>query len=344
VSGDRARVAMLVAPRTIELRDEPIPAPAAGGIVVRVRAALTDGTDLKTYRRGHPKMPMPTRFGHEFSGDVAAVGEGVTDLRAGDAVMCAHTAPCGVCFWCEHDEEELCERLMPEMLLGAYADYVAVPARVVAQNCYRKPPEISYTEAAFLEPISCVVRSIAFLNPKAGTTVAILGNGAFGILHALLLARAGVLPLLIGRRRERAELARSLGIDAIEADATQPCPEILERTGGRGADAVIECTGSPAVWERAPDFVRRGGTVSFFGGLPQETRVSFPAARLHYDRVRLISPFHFTPRDVRRAYELIASRAIPVRRLISDQYSLSDVVSAFECLDAGAGLKAVIEP
>ena len=276
--------------------------------------------------------------------DVGTAGAGVTQFRAGDAVMCAHTAPCGSCFWCERGEEELCERLMPEMLLGAYADYVAVPARVVAQNCFQKPPDVSYVEAAFLEPLSCVVRSIAFLAPNAGTTVAILGNGAFGILHALLLQREGVVPLLIGRRRERVELARSLGIDAIEADAAQPCAEVFERTGGRGADAVIECTGNAAVWERAPDVVRRGGVVSFFGGLPPEARVSFLASRLHYDRVRLVSPFHFTPRDVRRARDLIASRAMPLQRLVSDNYRLSDVATAFARLDAGTGLKAAIEP
>ena len=121
------RVAILSAPRTIELREEPAPLAPRGGIVVRVRAALTDGTDLKTYRRGHPKMPMPTRFGHEFCGDVAAVGDGVEGFAAGDAVMCVHTAPCGECFWCRSAQEELCEQLMPAMLLGAYSDLIAVP-------------------------------------------------------------------------------------------------------------------------------------------------------------------------------------------------------------------------
>ncbi len=339
-----SRVATLVAPRRIELREEAVPRAPEGGIVVRVRAALTDGTDLKAYRRGHPKMPMPTRFGHEFSGDVAAVGADVDALRAGDAVMCAHTAPCGTCFWCERGEEELCERVMPEMLLGAYADYVAVPARVVARNCFRKPADVSYAEAAFLEPLACVVHSVASLAACVGCTVAVIGNGAFGILHALLLQREGALPVLIGRRAERAALARELGVETIEADVAQGCDELLARTQGRGADAVVECTGSAEVWERAPEFVRRGGTVSFFGGLPDGTRVSFAASRLHYDEIRLASPFHFTPRDVRRAFELIASHALPVARLISRTYPLSDIASAFDDLDAGRGMKVLFEP
>ncbi|HXO18103.1 MAG TPA: alcohol dehydrogenase catalytic domain-containing protein, partial [Candidatus Dormibacteraeota bacterium] len=210
---------MLVAPRRIELRDEAAPAAPAGGMVVRVRAALSDGTDLKTYRRGHPKMPMPTRFGHEFSGDVTAVGDGVTAFAPGDAIMCVHTAPCGTCFWCGHGQEELCDQVMPTMLLGAYADLIAVPKRVVETNAFAKPPGVGYAEAAFLEPLACVVHSIAALGPAPGSTVAVLGNGGFGILHALLLRRAGVDAILFGRRPERVALASSLGIESRDTHA-----------------------------------------------------------------------------------------------------------------------------
>ncbi|MBV8373581.1 MAG: alcohol dehydrogenase catalytic domain-containing protein [Candidatus Eremiobacteraeota bacterium] len=343
-AGGVSRVAMLVAPRQIELRDEPVPAPAAGEIVVRVRAALTDGTDLKAYRRGHPRMPMPTRFGHEFSGEVAAVGEGVTTFRGGDAVMCAHTAPCGRCFWCRGDQEELCEQVMPTMLLGAYADYLRVPAHIVARNCFPKPDGVSFSEGAFLEPLACVVHSVALLDPKPGSIVVVIGNGGFGILHALLLAKRGVRPLLAGRRQERTTLAQELDIETIDTNAQPLRESLLERTAGRGADAVVECTGSAAVWESAPDLVRRGGTVSFFGGLPSDARVEFTAARLHYDEIRLMSPFHFAPCDVREAYELIASHALPVMRLVSDSYRLSDIVTVFSRLDAGEGMKMLIEP
>jgi L-iditol 2-dehydrogenase len=335
---------MLVAPRQIELREEPVPPPPPGGIVVRVRAALTDGTDLKTYRRGHPKMPLPTRFGHEFSGDVAAVGDGVSAFSPGDAVMCVHTAPCGVCFWCRHSQEELCEHLMPAMLLGAYSDFIVVPGPIVEQNCFVKPDDVSYAEAAFLEPLACVVHSIATLAPSRGSSVAILGNGGFGILHALLLEREGIDAMLFGRRPERLELARSLGLQSIDASTAPIRFSVLERTERRGADAVIECTGTAEMWESAPAFVRRGGRVSFFAGLPGEARVSFLAARLHYDEVALLAPFHFTPADVRAAFELIAARALPLSRLISHVYPLGEIAEAFSKLDSGIGLKVLIEP
>ncbi len=338
------RVAVLVAPRTIELRDEPAPAAPEGGIVVRVRAALTDGTDLKTYRRGHPKMPMPTRFGHEFSGDVAAVGAGVTAFSAGDAIMCVHTAPCGECFWCTHGQEELCEELMPAMLLGAYSDCIAVPKRIVEQNCFLKPADVSYSEAAFLEPLACVVHSIAMLSPVPGASVAIIGNGGFGILHALVLERLGVDAMLFGRNTARLELARALGLQSFDTRVMPIHETILERTEGRGADTVVECTGTIEMWESAPSFARRGGTVSFFAGLPGEARVSFLAARLHYDEIRLLAPFHFSPADVREAYALIAAHALPLAQLISRQYPLGEIAAAFHDLDSGVGLKVLIEP
>ncbi len=336
------RVAVLVESRKIELQEDAEREPSAGAIRVRIRAALTDGTDLKAYRRGHPQMPMPTRFGHEFSGDVVAVGEGVHVFSRGDAVMCVHTAPCGVCYWCRKTQEELCERVMPTMLLGAYADFIEVPRAIVERNCFAMPEQLSYQEAAFLEPLSCVVHSTEMLEPHG--TVAIIGDGSFGILHALVLKDAGVEPALIGRRPERLAIARGYGFDPIDARSEDVVAAVRQRTEGRGADAAIECTGTQAGWEETPALVRRGGTVSLFGGLPPGSSVTFPAERLHYDEVRVVSPFHFTPRAVRAAYETLCARRFDVLPLVTHTFALNDIVEAFTRLDEGEGMKACIEP
>jgi L-iditol 2-dehydrogenase len=339
------RAAFLVAPGTIELRDVPIPVPEPGGLVVRVRAALTDGTDVKAYRRGHPQMPFPTPFGHEFSGDVAAVGDGVRDFAPGDAVMCVHSSPCGDCRWCLGGQEELCSSVMNTKILGAYADYIAVPARIVAVNCFRKPAHLTYEQAAFLEPLACVVHSIETLRLAPGSHVAILGDGGFGLLHALVARAYGWEPILVGRRDERLALARDLGLaHVVDARSGDPSAYLAALTNGDGADAAVECTGTVAAWEYAPSLVRRGGTVSFFGGLPADTTVSFSAARLHYDELRLISPFHFGRAAVRRAYELLCAGALPVTRLISGRMPLPEIARAFELLDRGFGVKIAIEP
>jgi L-iditol 2-dehydrogenase len=333
------RAGYLVAPGRVELRSEAMPVPEPGGVVVRVRVALTDGTDLKAYRRGHPQMPMPTRFGHEFAGDVAAVGSGVVTFAPGDPIMTVHSAPDGTCFWCRRGEEELCETVMATKILGAYAQYVAVPAHIVNRNAFRKPAHLSYEAAAFLEPLACVVHAQQMLAAKAGDTIAVIGDGGFGILHALVAKANGARTLLVGRRRERMTLANALGIaETIDARACDVADAVRARTGGRGADAVIESTGAADVWEAAPSYVRRGGAVVLFGGLPGGTRVAYDAARLHYDEVRLLGPFHFTPRAVRAAYDLLAARAFEVEPLIGARYPLERLGDAFAELDGGPGL------
>lgn len=338
------RAAFLLAPRQVEMREVERPAAPYGGLLVRVRTALTDGTDLKAYRRGHPEIPMPSRFGHEFSGDVVAVGEGVTQFANGDAVMSVHSAACGQCFWCGCGQEELCSSVMSTKILGAYADYVAIPQHIVGRHVFKKPESLSYVSAAFLEPLACVVHSLSLLAPRAKSCIAILGDGGFGLLHALLARARGHAPIIVGRREVRLALARRLGFEhVIHADE-----DVLARIGAltqeRGADAVVECTGNVQVWERAPDYARRGGTVSFFGGLPQSARVGFSAARMHYDELRLISPFHYTTAAVREARDLLVSRLLDVERLVSQRFSLADISNAFLELDRGNGIKYAIEP
>ncbi len=328
----------LVAPGRIEVRDVDVPPAEAGGIVVRVRVALTDGTDLKAFRRGHPQMPMPTRFGHEFSGDVAAVGAGVDSFAPGDPVMSVHSAPDNTCYWCLRGQEELCESVMQTKILGAYAEYVAIPPHIVRLNCFPKPAGVSYEAAAFLEPLSCVAHSLRALASAPGDVVVVIGDGGFGLLHALLARARGARPVLVGRRPERLALARTLGItDTLEARGATP-DAVRALTGGRGADAVVESTGALDVWEATPSYVRRGGTVLLFGGLPGGTRVSFDAARLHYDEIRVVSPFHFTPRAVREARDALASHSIDVVPLISGRFGLDGLSEAFRALDEGGGL------
>jgi L-iditol 2-dehydrogenase len=333
------RAGYLIAPRRIEVRDDATPLPEPGGVVVRVRVALTDGTDLKAYRRGHPQMPMPTRFGHEFSGDVVSVGAGVETFAPGDPIMTVHSAPDGTCWWCLHGEEELCASVMETKILGAYAEYVALPAHIVARNAFRKPAHLSYETAAFLEPLACVVHAQQLLAPRAGDTIAVIGDGGFGMLHALVARANGARVVLVGRRAERLALANALGIsDTLDARAGDVADALRARSEGRGVDTVIESTGALEVWEAAPSYVRRGGTVVLFGGLPGGTRVAFDAARLHYDEVRILSPFHFTPRAVRAAYELLAARAFEVEPLIGARYPLDRLAEAFEELETGKGL------
>ncbi len=342
--GRLMRAAFLLAPRQLEMREVERPTAPHGGLLVRVRAALTDGTDLKAYRRGHPQMRMPTRFGHEFSGDVVAAGGGVSEFAVDEAIMSVHSAACGACFWCACGQEELCSSVMSTKILGAYADYVAIPQHIVRRHVFRKPASLSYISAAFLEPLSCVLHSLSLLAPKTKSCIAILGDGGFGLLHALVARVRGHTPVLVGRREARMNLARRLGVAHVLHAGEGVSARIGMLTDGRGADAVIECTGTVEAWEQAPEYVRRGGTVSFFGGLPEATRVAFTAARMHYDELRFVSPFHYTTAAVREARDLLVCGLVDVEQLISQRFSLADISNAFVELDRGNGIKYAIEP
>ena len=143
--------ATLDGPRSLTWHEQACPVLGPGEVLVHIRAALTCGTDLKTYRRGHPKLSYGP-FGHEASGDIEAIGEGVIGFSPGDAVMWVHTAPCGACEACLTHRQNLCERIFDDMALGAYGSHVRLARKVVRQNLYRKPAHLSYIEAAFLEP------------------------------------------------------------------------------------------------------------------------------------------------------------------------------------------------
>lgn len=337
---------LLIRPGEIALRELPRPRPEPGAVVLRVQAALTCGTDLKAFLRGHPKFPMPALFGHEFAGEVAEVGAGVRDLRPGDAVMAAPTAPCGACYHCVRAQENLCAQVMATMVHGAYAEYVHLPAAVVRTNLYRKPAALPWAEAALLEPLACVLHGLAAVPVRPDDTVVLVGAGAIALLHLLVLRARGVeRVVVIARRPARAAQARALGaVETLALDASAAAPAVQALTAGRGADVVIECTGQVAVWEAAPALARRGGQVVLFGGCAAGTAVRFDTGRLHYDQVAISSPFHFTPREVRAAYEVLAGGALGAGALIAGSYPLEGLGEALARQQRGEGAKFAILP
>ncbi len=336
------RQAVLKSPRVLALEDRPVPEPGAGEVLLRVRAALTCGTDLKTYRRGHPLLPSGP-FGHECAGDVVAVGPGVEGVGAGDAVMFVPTAPCGVCAMCRAGAENHCERLFADIVLGAYADYLLISPRVAARHLLPKPAHLSYIEAAFLEPLACVLHGWRRLGLSEPSTVAVVGLGSIGLLQLLTGRAMGHRMAAVGRRPARLALAERLGAVPVEIEQGEIETQ-LERGLGALPDAVIEATGTDYIWERAPHWVRPGGRVLLFGGLAGGTRVTFDAARLHYGEINLISAFHYAPADVADAAEWLGAGQIGVRPIISDVRPLDDIVGVFAELDRGGPVKVALMP
>lgn len=334
--------AHLIKPGKIELIEIPIPAPSRGEALVNIRAALTCGTDLKAFLRGHPMIPMPGVFGHEFSGVMADVGKGVKEFKAGDEIMAVHSAPCLKCRYCKKKVFNLCENIMNTKVLGAFAEYILLPAHIVKQNLFHKPANLSFEEAALLEPLACVVHGMHGLNIRKRDKVLIIGTGPIGLLHLSLAKLKGAEVIITDLEHERLIMAKDLGAD-ITVEPSKLINAIEELTYGMGVDFVFECTGQLDVWENAVNYVRRGGTVILFGGVKKGTVVTYDTYRLHYDEITLKGVFHFTPIDVKTAYNLLKD-TFNLSPLISGSYPLNDLNIALERLSKGEGIKYAIIP
>lgn len=330
-----------------DLREEqlPVPDPGPGEVVVRIEAALTCGTDVKTLRRGHPVMlpRVPTVFGHELAGTVSAVGGGVRSLREGDRVVAANSAPCGACRPCLGRRPNLCEDLL--FVNGAYGEYIALPSRLVARNVVVLGRGLRAADAAFAEPLACALLGVERARLEDGQTVVVFGHGPLGCLLAMAAHARRARVLLVGKAGWRFDRVRALGLaECVDATAGDPVAAVRAATGGRGAEVTIDATGRPEVWEQAIDAAGRGGSVVFFGGCAPGTSIRVDTRRAHYEELTLLGAFHHTPALIRRAVELLDAGVVRPGGLISHQMGLDGVRRALAMMAEGRALKVLIEP
>lgn len=326
------RAAVLYGKEDLRLERVATPRASPGELVVRVGAALTCGTDLKVYRRGYHAMMLtpPIPFGHEVAGIVAEVGEGVTAFREGDRVVALNSAPCDVCFFCRKGQQNLCEDLLFNN--GAYAEFIRIPARIVAKNTLLIPDGVPFEHAALTEPLACVVRGLEETGAQPGDTMVVIGAGPIGLMFMDVAELAGLRVIAVVKRDDQVATAKLFG--ASEVVQTTAVEDIVAAVRAltfeeRGADAVVEAVAVPETWEWAVDMVRKGGVVNFFGGPPSGSRVSFDTNRLHYGDITMKASFHHTPATCRTAFELIASGRFKSAEAITDRVSLEKVPELF---------------
>lgn len=342
------KAAVLYGKEDVRLEELPIPTPGKGEVLLKVKAALTCGTDLKVYRRGtHARMIQPPAlFGHEFSGTIEAVGPGLESLRPGQRVVAANSAPCRGCFFCQRNQSNLCQDLL--FVNGAYAEYLRIPARIVAENLLEIPSQLSFQTAALTEPLACVVRGIEAAQPLSGETVILLGAGPIGLSFIQLLRSQGANVISIGKGKQRLEKARACGASTVfDLDLlSDPVAEIKEATPSqKGADLVIEAVGQTAAWSQALALVRPGGRVLLFGGCPAETQVSIDTQRFHYEELKILSVFHHTPEAIRKALGLLAKGVIHPEHLITAEAPLAQLPQVLQrMLNEPQAVKTAILP
>ena len=325
--------------RVEEVAERPL---VPGEVRVRIEAALTCGTDLKVFKRGyHAKMlTPPCVFGHELAGVITEVRSGERGARSeewavGDRVVAANSAPCGECFYCRHDQSNLCDDLL--FLNGAYAESIVIPARIATKNLLRLKPTTAFRDAALTEPLACVVQGIEDLALVAGERVLVLGAGPIGLFAIALAKHAGCEVAVAGRGDTRLALAQRLGATQVVDMAGREDLGAAVKASLPAAqfDVVFEAVGKPSAWEAAVALVRKGGRVNFFGGCPGGTSVSLDTTLIHYSNLILRASFHHTPRTIRRALELIETGVIRAADFVDGEASLSELPDLFRAMAAG---------
>jgi L-iditol 2-dehydrogenase len=329
------QAAILHGREDIRIESVPVPKAEPGELIVQVGAALTCGTDLKVFRRGyHARMIVPPAlFGHELAGTVVEAGLGVAEFKSGDRVVALNSAPCGNCYFCQHNQENLCDDLLFNN--GAYAEFIRIPARIVAKNTLRVPDHVPLEHAALTEPLACAVHGFEDSKPYPDAIIAIIGGGPLGLMMLHVAALAGCQTIAVVKHDGQVEAARQLGAAHVvqtssirkavrEARALTP--------NDRGVDIAVEAVGVPEAWEEAVEMVRKGGTVNFFGGCAVGTHVNLDTNRIHYSDITLRATFHHTPAMCRKALDLIASDRFQASAFITGRAHLYELNRVFEKL------------
>ncbi|MDP3803992.1 MAG: zinc-dependent dehydrogenase [Candidatus Omnitrophota bacterium] len=340
------RVAVYYSNNDIRTEERPKPPIGEGEILVRVDASGICGTDcLEWYR----EKKVPLVLGHEIAGTIVEAGRAVKGCKAGDRVSASHHVPCGECRFCLDGHETVCDTLRSTNFdPGGFSEFVRIPKiNIDKGGVYHLPEGMSFEEATFIEPLACVVRGERLANFKKDKTVLVLGSGISGALHIQLAKLNGAKRVIATDISDyRLNAAKRFGA-SIAIGASEFTPERLrESNDGLLADFVIICTGARSANEQALKYVERGGTILFFAATEKGVTIPLSINDIFWrNEVTLISSYAGSPKDHIEALNLIGSKKINVRDMITHRLSLKDTGVGFKLVaEAKDSIKVIIEP
>jgi len=338
---NKMKAQLFYGPGDVRFEETDIPAVGPGEALVKIKSALTCGSDLKTYKRGHPTMIAEgSVFGHEWAGDIVELGNGADGFNIGDRIAAVNSVPCFKCYYCKLERYSMCENLVYNN--GAYGQYIKVPADILSINTLKIPGHIDYSAAALLEPLACAVHGIDESDISEGDMVAINGAGPIGLFFTALAKLKGAIVISSDLSGERLRAAKELGADftinaSEEDDQVRAVKDLTD--GGRGVDVAIEATGFPKVWEMTVLMARKGGTVNLFGGCASGTSITLNTKLLHYSELTIKGVYHHTPYYVRKAFKLIEKELIDTSKFITSNMPLDRLIEALELMGRQKGIK-----
>ena len=337
----------------LHLETVPVPQIGPGELLVKIATCGVCGTDLKKISTGSHSAPRI--FGHEMAGTIAQVGEGVTRFAVGERVVVHHHVPCGHCYYCRKQTFAQCEVYKKvgatagfEPSGGGFAEYIRVMDWIVAnRGVVRIPDGVPFEQAAFMEPVNTVLKSVKLLNLAPDETVLVIGQGPIGILLAALSQRTGARVLTSDLYSERHAIAAKFGLHE-PVDAKNVVERALAATEGRGADAVILAVGSNALIKTAMSAVRPGGKVMLFAQT-QHGEATFDPGAVCMDEKSLIGSYSASAAILDEVIELVFGgyrNGFNLTQLISHRFPLEDAVRAIEVAShpQADSMKIMIEP
>jgi L-iditol 2-dehydrogenase len=329
----------------VEVREVDAPVAGPGEVLIRVRAAAICGSDLGIYdfTPAYSGMELPVVMGHEFSGVVEAIGEDVRAYSVGDRVLSRSVVSCGECRFCVAGMDNLCESssLFGIHQDGGFAEYISVPQGLL----YPIPEGMSFEEAALVEPLSNAVHFVNDLTPvEPGDLAVVLGIGPIGLFSAQLLRLAGADVLMTGISvdTERFEIAKRLGIEAVNVDEVDPVDLVMGRTSGRGADVAFVAVGAPSAVHQAVRLVRKRGHITVIGIFPGD--VAVPMTVVVRREITLAGAYDARAENFEDAIALIESGRIKAVDLVTHRFPLEEAERAFEVAQSKAGCKVLFVP
>jgi len=338
------RVAMYYNNKDVRLEEIPTPQIAPGELLVKVLASGICGSDVMEWYR---IKKAPRVLGHEIAGEIVEVGKGVEGYKIGDRVFVSHHVPCNTCRYCLNGHHTVCDTLRRTNFdPGGFAEYIRVPKINVDRGVFLLPEEVPFEDGVFIEPLACVIRGQRLTKFSPGQAVFVIGSGISGVLHIALARASGAGRIIASDINEyRLKAAKKFGADeAIHAKDVNPT-KIREINKGRLVDLVIVCSGSLSAYKQALETVDRGGTVLCFAPLEPDLNFLFSFFDFWNDGITLLPTYGGSPFDIERAIELIRTRRLPLREMITHRFPLAETGIGFQLVAEGKeSIKVIIEP
>ena len=338
------RAAMYYNNRDVRLEEVPTPKIGPGELLVKVIASGICGSDVLEWYR---IKKAPLVLGHEISGEIVEVGEGVDRYKVGDRVFVAHHIPCNTCHYCLSGHHTACETLHTTNFdPGGFAEYLRVPQLNVDRGVFVLPDEITHEEGTYVEPLGCVIRGQRVVQLQPGQSVLVLGSGISGLLHLLMARAAGAGRLMATDINEyRLDAARQIGADAV-THARENIPNWVRKVNNnRLADLVVVCAGALSAFKQALKSVERGGTILCFATTEPHEEIPVPMNEFWRNEIKLMPSYGCAPGDALIAIELLRNRRVPVSQLTTHRLSLKEADLGFKLVsEAKECIKVIIEP